>query len=286
METQPGQAQEEKLADKLADEENLSQNHQELAAKLKELEELVRCVDCQRVLEDPRTFPCQHSVCGKCFDKEEEEEEEASSRQCPKCKCGFETAKSFGATHVDFAPSRFLTKLLKTPALSVQDSQINKKCSVCPKMEAALYCVDCPMYFCVACEAMHNKFPAFKLHKVIGKHDIKYEFQRRPTPCDQEHHFKLPLDQYCHQCNVIACKVCIATTHVGHSNMVEIKQAEADERATMGFGLEKVSFSPSPCHFLFLVCLLTLDNFSFLFSFHFRCAGKSSKSLTLKRLKM
>ena len=159
---------------------------------------LLQCSQCKNGLDmESKSFPCLHSFCETCLNKEVKGETNGNGH-CPNCDEIFQLDQ--------LTPSPILVSDLKCQ----QIKSTKRKCDFCldneKKSSATNWCKDCDTFFCDSCYHFHQKLKK-KQHnstEISGKG----EEVKKPTTADMcKSHNKIE-NSYCKRCNVCLCDTC------------------------------------------------------------------------------
>ena len=192
---------------------------------------LLQCSQCKNGLDmESKSFPCLHSFCETCLNKEVKGETNGNGH-CPKCDEIFQLDQ--------LTPSPILVSDLKCQPME----STKRKCDFClddeNKSSATNWCKDCDTFFCDSCYHFHQKLSK-KQHnstEISGKG----EEVEKSTMADMcKSHNKIE-NSYCKRCNVCLCDTCYIS-HLkdsGHcsSHPLSVKEEALKKRNSQGLTL-------------------------------------------------
>ena len=153
----------------------------------------LQCSNCKNELDmKSKSFPCLHSFCETCLNKEVEGETNGTGH-CPKCDEIFQLDQ--------LTPSPILVSDLKCQPME----STKRNCDFClddeNKSSATNWCKDCDKFFCDSCYHFHQKQD--NSSELSGHDEVK-----KSTMADMcKSHNKIE-NSYCKQCNVCLCDTC------------------------------------------------------------------------------
>ncbi|XP_028411742.1 E3 ubiquitin-protein ligase TRIM33-like, partial [Dendronephthya gigantea] len=192
----------------------------------KQMESLLQCSVCMKILNQPRTLSCYHSFCKhcleSCIDSQRKRAVEAGSEvrdvfECPVCCTEFSVkGESIGEKLLQ---NHFVNNLLES--LILQQQARHMKCQSCKaNAPAASRCTTCETYLCVKCLEAHNNWPAFENHIVLTLEELARPENRgkvKGKPRCEKHDKVLKF--YCETCKALVCRYCVDLSHTrpGHN---------------------------------------------------------------------
>ena len=181
---------------------------------------LFQCSHCKNELDmKSKSFPCLHSFCETCLNKEVKGETSGSG-QCSQCN---EMVKIDQLTL-----SPILLSYLKCRKLESTEW----KCDICledrNESTATSWCEYCEKFLCPKCNLFHQKF--HKQHSVIelsgiGKKELREAM--RTDMCNVHHEIQ---NSYCHRCNMCFCDTCYSK-HLKDSDDCSSRPVSVKEEA-------------------------------------------------------
>ena len=165
----------------------------------KEMEFLFQCSHCQNELNrESKSFPCLHSFCEACFNKEVKRMTNRIGR-CPQCD------------EIGQLDRLNLSPILISHLICRKIESTDWKCDFCLEDQiesiATKCCENCMKFLCDSCDRSHKKFN--KQHFVSelsgNKKEEKVKKSIRTEKC--KIHNKIE-DSYCQRCNVCLCDTC------------------------------------------------------------------------------
>ena len=158
----------------------------------------LQCSHCKNGLDmESKSFPCLHSFCRTCLNKEMTGET-SENVYCPQCNEIFQLDQ--------LTPSPILVSDLKCQPME----STKRKCDFCldneNKLIATNWCKDCDKFFCDSCYHFHQKLKKNQHNstEISGKG----EEVKKSTMADMcKSHNKIE-NSYCKRCNVCLCDTC------------------------------------------------------------------------------
>ena len=191
---------------------------------MKQLDDITECAICTERFTDPRSLPCVHSFCLKCFEGYARDKQAGTKMSCPTCRKEFMIPDG-GVS--ELPRNFFITKLMQIK-LSASGS-IPSLCDACQpdealgvvKKSAAMYCVECHEKYCEDCAKDHKKFKLSKSHKQVkldecGELCHEQEIVRKSFITRCEKHPDQALSVYCLDCKSTICMICYFALHKQH----------------------------------------------------------------------
>ncbi|XP_061195201.1 E3 ubiquitin-protein ligase Trim36-like [Saccostrea echinata] len=179
---------------------------------------LYPCFLCNKQINIPRDFPCQHTFCEPCIQKliEKSEAGEYRTLECPVCLDEF-TISSKDLSLQDLVELFPINNLVENLICSGDGNKARKSCDPCrvvnEKKEAIFHCRTCRQSMCEMCyKYLHRRILDQDFHQVSSVNDYFESFQievneRCPV------HPKKQLELYCHDHDKPCCNLCMSDKH-------------------------------------------------------------------------
>lgn len=202
-------------------------------SSLDKVKEELSCEICYEQFINPKVLPCFHTFCQKCLEDIRRRSRDPQI-SCPTCRCVVPLPEP---VDVQKLPNNFLVNRV-IDVLQLDDQRENPfMCTNCDEnQEAQWRCIDCNSFLCEACKDAHERLSRMtKNHRLRtlnpdGISDID-EILFRPINCGKHESEELRL--YCYTCEQLACALCFATEHQGHS-LCDVGEAAAKQKMALG----------------------------------------------------
>lgn len=176
---------------------------------------LVKCLLCQKNLDNPRTLPCLHSFCLGCLEHQLATTPSTSPPTfwCRQCSAPFDAPAPGELTFLGCNP--FTHSLLKALKGGSVDVNAEIRCDLCDE-EATMHCVDCSENLGPACSSAHKKMKIAANHRQIPLDDAFAGTTAAKRIFRCQHHIVLEIDTYCRTCSEAVCAKCYMERHPKH----------------------------------------------------------------------
>ena len=228
------------------------------------------CAQCKKLLSDPKTLPCLHSLCKGCLEillKENDAKKTKGAKGepsrpapapvsaaadddgpcCPQCSTIFVIpAGGVGALPAD----SFVLGLVKQKETASKVNPNDVKCD-CDEEPAVVHCANCEAFLGERCQRTHAKSKATATH-VVAKLDDHF---KRSGPATRilfcQFHPASEIDTFCKTDDQPMCPSCAVPSHNSH-DLVKLKDVSLDFSAEITKVLQPVRNHHS-FHFLHLL---------------------------------
>ena len=167
------------------------------------LKDLCECYVCAKPYKEPRLLSCDHQFCGKCLKDKLNPE---GCIQCPVCQENTKPQNGDVTTLPRFTLHRYMQELIfKQPT----QEALGQKCTKCKVNKPDIHCHECTAdlaYLCGKCYDIFHTGRIFKKHNTV-----KFD----PILICPDHSNKM-VENFCHDCDSLACMDCMFDTHSDH----------------------------------------------------------------------
>ena len=178
---------------------------------------LLVCPICMENQRDLRLLPCQHSVCLECLSQHISTSAMHDSFPCPVCRHQCKIPKGGAAS----MPPDFMASKL----IDILATNANRRCmnwtTVNPHARPTFICFTCDHHLCSKCRSNHNMSKEMRSHHIISAQEEAPPSNSKPMKVVIAKcllHKNITIDQYCMQCDDVACTKCIQQNHKDHPN--------------------------------------------------------------------
>lgn len=181
------------------------------------IEQELTCAVCLSPFTEPKVLPCLHTFCQPCIESLVlSKTHDKNVVDCPTCRQQYELPEapdirsSVAKIRTNFT-LKSLTELLQSDTNVVQCGNfVDDNPAVCR-------CMDCHVYLCQDCKAIHGKQKATRTHKLASLDEMKKEEGKlvRPVQYCPEHASEV-IALYCLPCRKAICRDCTLITHSKH----------------------------------------------------------------------
>jgi len=182
--------------------------------------DLTTCPICRNLFDVPKSLPCRHAFCFKCFQGNFKDKCPGDAIPCPICRKKFQIPSE----GLDGLKHHFFIQRLVDVRKAFNEELDEVPCEVCSEENAedsdkiptaTMHCVDCNQKLCERCSRPHRRMKG-GAHQVkpLGAEVEQELIQLRGSSCDKHKD----------DCNENICLMCSAVKHRNH-NSVEIPEA-------------------------------------------------------------
>ena len=191
------------------------------------LKNLCECELCFKPYKDPRLLKCGHQFCEKCL-KEIVKHTPQGHILCPACRYVTKPVSGDVTTLPRSTLHQYMQELIiRQPT----EDGLKHKCSKCKVNKPTRHCPDCTAdlaNLCDKCFAIHQKVDRFAMHSTMV-------FD--PYLVCAYHQHKM-VENYCYDCNKVACVECLFNRHGDHKTE-NIKKAAEKSREVLSEYISK-----------------------------------------------
>ncbi|XP_028407149.1 E3 ubiquitin-protein ligase TRIM33-like [Dendronephthya gigantea] len=178
-----------------------------------EINNLLTCSLCSKLLHDSRSLTCLHNFCRGCLLKYVERlsggEENVEIFPCPTCRSEF-TLKSTQDI-AEMPDNCFIQNMLEIKEIQ-EKAKESAACSHCQD-PAISHCASCEIFMCEKCSASHGRW--LKNHDVLSVDELgnpESQLRIRKKVYCRKHQDKI-LEYYCETCKELCCIHCLVLNH-------------------------------------------------------------------------
>ena len=185
------------------------------------LKNLCECPVCFEPYKDPRLLKCGHQFCENCL-KDVANHTPQGHIPCPVCR---EVTKPQHGDVTTLPRSTLHQYMQELIFRQPTEEALGQKCTKCKVNKPTRHCPDCRddlAYLCDKCFAVHQQVARFANHSTV-------QFDPLLVCC--QHPNKM-VENFCYQCNEVACLDCLFENHADHKT-VPLKKAAEDSRKVL-----------------------------------------------------
>ena len=185
------------------------------------LKNLCECPVCFEPYKDPRLLKCGHQFCQSCLTDITKYTTQGHI-PCPVCREVTEPQLGDVTTLPRSTLHQYIQELIfRKPT----EEALGQKCTKCKVNKPTRHCPECTAdlaYLCDKCFAVHQQVARFANHSTV-------QFDPLLVCC--QHPNKM-VENFCYQCNEVACLDCLFESHEDHKT-VPLKKAAEDSRKVL-----------------------------------------------------
>ena len=194
------------------------------------LKNLCECPVCFEPYKDPRLLKCGHQFCENCL-KHIANYSPQGHIPCPVCRKVTKPQHGDVTTLPRSTLHQYMQELIfRQPT----EEALGQKCTKCRVNKPTRHCPDCKddlAYLCDKCFTVHQQVARFVNHSTV-------QFDPLLVCC--QHPNKM-VENFCYQCNEVACLDCLFENHADHKTVPLKKAAEGSRKVLKTYLLQKES---------------------------------------------
>ncbi|XP_038044615.1 E3 ubiquitin-protein ligase TRIM33-like [Patiria miniata] len=171
------------------------------------------CSICFTEYKDPRMLECSHTFCLQCLQElKQAQNKEDKNISCPLCRK--ETILTEGVEQLPSCQEGV------TKEEDQDGGQVSKViCQACDEEnEAICRCMDCEQYLCKECQRAHQRWVAFRKHKIS---ELEPDGKLKDYVPRCKEHPEQELCFYCNTCDALICSECTISKHKKSSHFFD-----------------------------------------------------------------
>ena len=173
---------------------------------IESLKNLCECPVCYEPYKDPRLLKCGHQFCENCLNGIVRNIPQGHI-PCPVCREVTKPQHGDITTLPRSTLHQYMQELIYTPPT---EEALGQMCTKCKVNKPTRHCPECTAdlaFLCDKCYEVHQKMKRFAKHNTV---------QFDPVLICPDHSYKM-VENYCYDCNTMACLDCMFDKHADHN---------------------------------------------------------------------